>query len=313
MSEVLVLIEHSEGNIKKVSLELLAMAAGIGEPSAVFVGPGADAAIATLGDHGAKTVYVADGQAFLDHVVVPTVDVLAKLVAEKSPAAVLIPSSADGKEIAGRLAVAIDSGVITDAVAVSADVVATQNVFGGATIVHSRVSKGTPVITVRTNSIAPVQSGGSATRVDVAAEVSAAAGATKVVNRVSVQKSGRPDLSEAAIVVSGGRGMGSADNFKILDPLADRLGAALGASRAAVDAGYAPNDWQVGQTGKIVAPQLYVAIGISGAIQHLAGMKDSKVIVAVNKDEEAPIFGVADYGLVGDLFQAVPEIVQELG
>ena len=194
MSEVLVLIEHSEGNIKKVSLELLAMAAGIGEPSAVFVGPGADAALATLGDHGAKTVYVADGQAFLDHVVVPTVDVLAKLVAEKSPAAVLIPSSADGKEIAGRLAVAIDSGVITDAVAVSADVVATQNVFGGATIVHSKVSKGTPVITVRTNSIAPVQSGGSATRVDVAAEVSAAAGATKVVNRVSVQKSGRPDL-----------------------------------------------------------------------------------------------------------------------
>jgi electron transfer flavoprotein alpha subunit len=297
MSEVLVLIEHSEGNIKKVSLELLAMAAGIGEPSAVFVGPGADAALATLGDHGAKTVYVADGQAFLDHVVVPTVDVLAKLVAEKTPAAVLIPSSADGKEIAGRLAVAIDSGVITDAVAVSADVVATQNVFGGATIVHSRVSKGTPVITVRTNSIAPVQSGGSATRVDVAAEVSAAAGATKVVNRVSVQKSGRPDLSEAD------EGFAS-----VIEPLADSLGAAVGASRAATDAGWYPHQFQVGQTGKTVSPQLYVANGISGAIQHRAGMQTSKTVVVVNKDADAPIFDLADFGVVGDLHSVVPDL-----
>jgi len=309
MSEVLVLIEHSEGNIKKVSLELLAMAAGIGEPSAVFVGPGADAAIATLGDHGAKTVYVADGQAFLDHVVVPTVDVLAKLVAEKSPAAVLIPSSADGKEIAGRLAVAIDSGVITDAVAVSADVVATQNVFGGATIVHSKVSKGTPVITVRTNSITPVQSGGSATRVDVAAEVSATASATKVVNRVSVQKSGRPDLSEAAIVVSGGRGVGSDEGFaSVIEPLADSLGAAVGASRAATDAGWYPHQFQVGQTGKTVSPQLYVANGISGAIQHRAGMQTSKTVVVVNKDADAPIFDLADFGVVGDLHSVVPDL-----
>ena len=253
MAEVLVLIDHADGAIKKVSLELLAMAAGIGEPSAVFIGPGADAAIATLGDHGAKIVYVADGQAMLDHVVIPKVDVLAKLVAEKSPAAVLIPSSADGKEIAGRLAIAVDSGVITDAVAVSFDVVATQNVFGGATIVHSKVSKGTPIITVRTNSIAPVQSGGSATRVDVAADISASASATKVVNRVSVAKSGRPDLSEAAIVVSGGRGVGSDEGFtKIIEPLADALGAAVGASRAATDAGWYPHQFQVGQTGKTV-------------------------------------------------------------
>lgn len=307
MAEVLVLIDHADGAIKKVSLELLAMAAGIGEPSAVFIGPGADAAIATLGEHGAKIVYVADGQALLDHVVIPKVDVLAKLVAEKSPSAVLIPSSADGKEIAGRLAIAVDSGVITDAVAVSADVVATQNVFGGATIVHSKVSKGTPIITVRTNSIAPVQSGGSATRVDVAADISASASATKVVNRVSVAKSGRPDLSEAAIVVSGGRGVGSDEGFtKIIEPLADALGAAVGASRAATDAGWYPHQFQVGQTGKTVSPQLYLASGISGAIQHRAGMQTSKTVVVVNKDADAPIFDLADFGVVGDLHSVVP-------
>jgi len=309
MAEVLVLIDHADGTIKKVSLELLAMAAGIGEPSAVFIGPGADAAIATLGEHGAKIVYVADGQAMLDHVVIPKVDVLAKLVAEKSPAAVLIPSSADGKEIAGRLAIAVDSGVITDAVAVSADVIATQNVFGGATIVHSKVSKGTPIITVRTNSIAPVQSGGSATRVDVAAEISASASATKVVNRVSVAKSGRPDLSEAAIVVSGGRGVGSDEGFtKIIEPLADALGAAVGASRAATDAGWYPHQFQVGQTGKTVSPQLYLASGISGAIQHRAGMQTSKTVVVVNKDADAPIFDLADFGVVGDLHSVVPDL-----
>jgi electron transfer flavoprotein alpha subunit len=223
--------------------------------------------------------------------------------------AVLIPSSADGKEIAGRLAIAVDSGVITDAVAVSADVIATQNVFGGATIVHSKVSKGTPIITVRTNSIAPVQSGGTATRVDVAAEISASASATKVVNRVSVAKSGRPDLSEAAIVVSGGRGVGSDEGFtKIIEPLADALGAAVGASRAATDAGWYPHQFQVGQTGKTVSPQLYLASGISGAIQHRAGMQTSKTVVVVNKDADAPIFDLADFGVVGDLHSVVPDL-----
>jgi electron transfer flavoprotein alpha subunit len=309
MSEVLVLIDHSNGAIKKVSLELLAMAAGVGEPSAVFIGPGADSALPILGDHGAKIVYVVERQEMLDHLVIPKVDVLVKLVAEKSPVAVLIPSSADGKEIAGRLAIAVDSGVITDAVAVSADVVATQNVFGGATIVHSKVSKGTPIITVRTNSIAPVQSGGSATRVDVAADISASASATKVVNRVSVAKSGRPDLSEAAIVVSGGRGVGSEEGFaKVIEPLADALGAAVGASRAATDAGWYPHQFQVGQTGKTVSPQLYLASGISGAIQHRAGMQTSKTVVVVNKDADAPIFDLADFGVVGDLNSVVPDL-----
>lgn len=309
MSEVLVLIDHTDGAIKKVSLELLAMAAGIGEPSAVFIGPGAQSALPTLGDHGAKIVYVVERQEMLDHLVIPKVDVLAKLVAQKSPVAVLIPSSADGKEIAGRLAIAVDSGVITDAVAVSADVVATQNVFGGATIVHSKVSKGTPIITVRTNSIAPVQSGGSATRVDVAADISASASATKVVNRVSVAKSGRPDLSEAAIVVSGGRGVGSEEGFaKVIEPLADALGAAVGASRAATDAGWYPHQFQVGQTGKTVSPQLYLASGISGAIQHRAGMQTSKTVVVVNKDADAPIFDLADFGVVGDLNTVVPDL-----
>jgi electron transfer flavoprotein alpha subunit len=309
MSEVLVLVEHTAGEVKKVSLELLAMAAGIGEPSAVVLGPGADAAVATLGDHGAKTVFVSTDLAFVDHVVVPTVDVLAKLVAEKSPAAVLIPSSADGKEIAGRLAIATDSGVITDAVAVSSDAIATQNVFGGATIVHSKVSKGTPIITVRTNSIAPVQSGGTASRVDVDVDLTALASATKVTNRVSVEKSGRPDLSEAAIVVSGGRGVGSDEGFKtVIEPLADALGAAVGASRAATDAGWYPHQFQVGQTGKTVSPQLYIANGISGAIQHRAGMQTSKTVVVVNKDADAPIFDLADFGVVGDLHSVVPDL-----
>ena len=309
MSEVLVLIEHSQGKIKKVSLELLAMATGVGEPSAVFVGPGADDALATLGDHGAKSVYVADAQTYLDHVVVPTVEILTKLVLEKSPSAVLIPSTADGKEIAGRLAVAIDSGVITDAVAISADLVATQNVFGGATIVHSTITRGIPIITVRTNSIAPVQSGGTASRVDVTVEVSTVASSTKVVNRVSVEKSGRPDLSEAAVVVSGGRGVGSDEGFtNLIEPLADSLGAAVGASRAATDAGWYPHQFQVGQTGKTVSPQLYIANGISGAIQHRAGMQTSKTVVVVNKDADAPIFDLADFGVVGDLNSVVPDL-----
>ena len=309
MSEVLVLIEHSQGKIKKVSLELLAMATGVGEPSAVFVGPGADDALATLGDHGAKIVYVADAQTYLDHVVVPTVEILTKLVLEKSPSAVLIPSTADGKEIAGRLAVAIDSGVITDAVAISADLVATQNVFGGATIVHSTITRGIPIITVRTNSIAPVQSGGTASRVDVTVEVSTVASSTKVVNRVSVEKSGRPDLSEAAVVVSGGRGVGSDEGFtNLIEPLADSLGAAVGASRAATDAGWYPHQFQVGQTGKTVSPQLYIANGISGAIQHRAGMQTSKTVVVVNKDADAPIFDLADFGVVGDLNSVVPDL-----
>ncbi len=313
MSEVLVLIEHSGSDVKKVSLELLAIAAGLGEPSAVVVGPGAGDCVAILGEHGAQTVYVADAADMVDYVVAPTAELLAQLVSEKSPTAVLIPSSAEGKEVAGRLAVATNSGVITDAVAVAADGTATQNVFGGATIVQSKVSSGTPIITIRTNSTAPFVTGGSATRVDVTVALSDVAKSAKVTNRVSVEKSGRPDLSEAAIVVSGGRGVGSDEGFAtIIEPLADALGAAVGASRAATDAGWYPHQFQVGQTGKTVSPQLYIANGISGAIQHRAGMQTSKAVIVVNKDADAPIFDLADFGVVGDLNTVIPDLTARI-
>jgi len=311
MSDVLVLIEHSAGEVKKVSLELLAMAAKVGTPVAVALGPGADSTVSVLGEHGAKKVYVDVSEIYVTEVVVPTVTALAQLVTELSPVAVLVPSSADSKEVAGRLALVCNSGVLTDASDIEADGTVTQNIFGGATIVKSKVTTGTPIVTVRPNSIAPVVSGGNAEVISLT--VSHPTGNTKVTDRVAVQKSGRPDLSEAAIVVSGGRGVASEDGFKtIIEPLADALGAAVGASRAATDAGWYPHQFQVGQTGKTVSPQLYVASGISGAIQHRAGMQTSKTVVVVNKDPEAPIFDLADFGVVGDLNNVLPDLTTRI-
>jgi electron transfer flavoprotein alpha subunit len=313
MGEVLVLVEQVDGSVKKVTTELLTLARRLGEPSAVWVGPGLDdAALAVLGEFGATTVYVAGDDALAKHPVAPTAEVLAQLVAEKSPVAVLVPSTADGKEAAGRLAVKTDSGVITDAVDVSADLVATQSVFGGSTIVHSKVTHGTPIITVRGNSIAPEAAAVTPARVDVSVALSDAATKATITGSTVAAKGGRPELTEAAIVVSGGRGVGSADGFAVIEALADSLGAAVGASRAATDAGWYPHQYQVGQTGKTVSPQLYIANGISGAIQHRAGMQTSKTIVVVNKDPEAPIFELADYGVVGDLFQVVPQLTEEI-
>ena len=311
MSDVLVLVEHSNGEVKKVSLELLAMAAKVGNPVAVALGPNAEATVSVLGEHGATKVYVDSSDVYVNQVVVPTVSALAKLVADLAPAAVLVASSADGKETAGRLAIACNSGVLTDASDISADGSVTQNIFGGATIVTSKVTKGTPIVTVRPNSIAPVTTGGSAELVNLS--VDHAPANTSVTNRVAVEKSGRPDLSEAAIVVSGGRGVASEEGFKnIIEPLADVLGAAVGASRAATDAGWYPHQFQVGQTGKTVSPQLYVASGISGAIQHRAGMQTSKTVVVVNKDAEAPIFDLADFGVVGDLNDVLPDLTTRI-
>lgn len=314
MSEILVLVEHSEGTVKKVTLELLTLARSLGTPSAVWLGAGADAAaLATLGEYGAETVYVADSADLDDFLVAPKAEVLASLIADKAPAAVLIASTADGKEIAGRVAIKADSGVITDAVGVAADLTATQSVFGGSTVVKSKVTKGTPIITVRPNSTAPEAAPAAGTRADVAATVSDAAKSAKVTGRTVAQRGGRPDLAEAAIVVSGGRGVGGAEGFGVVEALADTLGAAVGASRAATDAGWYPHQFQVGQTGKTVSPQLYIANGISGAIQHRAGMQTSKTIVVVNKDPEAPIFELADFGVVGDLFTVVPQLTEEIG
>jgi electron transfer flavoprotein alpha subunit len=313
MGEVLVLVEQQDGVVKKVTSELLTLARSLGTPSAVWVGPGFnDAASAALAEFGAATVYVAGEASLADHPVAPKAEVLAQLVAEKAPAAVLVASTADGKEAAGRLAVRTNSGVITDAVAVSADLVATQSVFGGSTVVHSKVTSGTPIFTVRPNSVAPEASAGAAARVDVTVALSPAATKAKVTGRTAAVKGGRPELTEAAIVVSGGRGVGSAEGFGVIEGLADALHAAVGASRAATDAGWYPHQYQVGQTGKTVSPQLYIANGISGAIQHRAGMQTSKTIVVVNKDPEAPIFELADYAVVGDLFQVVPQLTEEI-
>jgi electron transfer flavoprotein alpha subunit len=312
MAEVLVLVEHVDGTPKKVTLELLTLARSLGEPSAVFVGAGYDNAKAALAEHGAQKVYIA-GDAELDsYVVAPKAEVLAQLVESSSPAAVLIASSPEGKEIAARLAVKVDSGLITDAVGLSDGFVADQSIFGGAYTVKSSVTRGTPVITVRPNSTPPEASPAQPAEEQVTVSLSDSATKAKILESVSEKKGGRPELTEASIVVSGGRGMGGGENFALIEKLADSLGAAVGASRAATDAGWYPHQNQVGQTGKTVSPQLYVAVGISGAIQHRAGMQTSKTIVAINKDPEAPIFELVDFGVVGDLFDVVPQLTEEV-
>ena len=315
MAEVLVLAEHDGGTVKKVTLELLTAARGLGSPSAVWTGPGADAAVARLAEYGAEKIYVADSPDFGDYVVAPAAELLARLVASAGPAAVLIAGTAEGKEIAGRLAVKTGSGVLTDAVSVTAGdggPVAEQPNFGGSITVRSSVRAGTPVIAVRPNAVTPEPAAGAGAVEPVEFAASDAARGARVTGHVVAEKGDRPDLTEAQIVVSGGRGTGSAEGFAIIEKLADALGAAVGASRAVTDAGWYPHQFQVGQTGKTVSPQLYVAVGISGAIQHRAGMQTSKTIIAINKDAEAPIFEVADYGVVGDLFTVVPQLLDDI-
>ena len=317
MAEVLVLAEHTaDGEVKKVTLELLTAARRLGEPSVVWTGPGADAAQPRLAEYGAAKVYVSDSPDFAGYVVAPAAELLASLVASASPVAVLIAGTTEGKEIAGRLAVKTGSGVLTDAVDVTeagGTPVGEHANFGGAVVVHATVKTGTPIIAVRPNSVAAEPSPAAAAVEAVTFTASDAAKTAKITEHVVAEASERPELSEASIVVSGGRGTGSADGFGIIEQLADSLGAAVGASRAVVDAGWYPHAFQVGQTGKTVSPQLYMAVGISGAIQHRAGMQTSKTIVAVNKDAEAPIFEIADFGVVGDLFTVVPQLIEEIG
>ncbi len=306
---VLVIAEHDNAQLKGATNNVVTAAAKIGGDIHVLVAGQNVAAVAEQAAKiaGVSKVLVADGASLAD--------ALAENVAEQVLAVaagyshILFPATASGKNVSPRVAARLDVGQISDITSVESADTFQRPIYAGNAIATVQSADAVKVITVRTTGFDAAANSGSAAVESVAAV--AAAPTSKFVGR-EVAKSDRPELAGARVVVSGGRGMGSAENFKILDPLADKLGAALGASRAAVDAGYAPNDWQVGQTGKIVAPQLYVAIGISGAIQHLAGMKDSKVIVAVNKDAEAPIFGVADYGLVADLFQAVPEMVTAL-
>ncbi|GAA4636154.1 electron transfer flavoprotein subunit alpha/FixB family protein [Actinoallomurus vinaceus] len=312
MAEILVLVDHVDGEVKKVTFELLTLARRHGDAAAVWVGPGYEGAKDKLAEYGAAKVYVAADEELTSYVVAPKAELLAQLVADRSPAAVLVAATGEGKEIAGRLAVKIDSGVLTDVVDVADGFVGEHSIFGGAIVSHAKVSKGTPIIAVRPNSTAPEAAPSSPAEEQVSVTLSDAAKAAKVVEKVVQEKGERPELTEAAIVVSGGRGVGGADNFKLIEELADSLGAAVGASRAATDAGWYPHTFQVGQTGKTVSPQLYIAVGISGAIQHRAGMQTSKTIVAINKDPEAPIFELVDYGIVGDLFQVAPQLTEEI-
>jgi electron transfer flavoprotein alpha subunit len=314
MAEILVLAEHDGGTVKKVTTELLTLARAHGEPSVVWTGDGAEAGQARLAEFGAAKVYVADSPDYADYVVAPKAELLAHLVAAKAPAAVLVAATSEGREVAGRLAVKTSSGVLTDVTGIAGGLVGEQSIFGGAITVQSRVRAGTPIFAVRPNAITPEAATAGAAEIEpVSVAVSEDAKTARVTGKVVAERGERPELTEASIVVSGGRGLGSGEHFALIEQLADSLGAAVGASRAATDAGWYPHQFQVGQTGKTVSPQLYVAIGISGAIQHRAGMQTSKTIMVVNKDREAPIFELADFGVVGDLFKVVPQLVEEIG
>jgi electron transfer flavoprotein alpha subunit len=310
MAEILVLVDHVDGEVRKTTTELLTIARRAGEPAAVFLGAGYEAAKETLAEYGATKVYVVDAPEFADYLVAPKAEALAQIAQAASPAAVLIGSSPEGTEIAARLAIKLESGIITDAVDVAADLTTTQAVFAGGYTVTARVSHGTPIITVKPNSATPEPAAANPGEEKVAVTISDAAKAARIVDRQPREATGRPELAEASIVVSGGRG--TAGDFGPVEALADALGGAVGASRAAVDSGWYPHAYQVGQTGHTVSPQLYVAAGISGAIQHRAGMQTSKTIVVVNKDPEAPIFAMADFGVVGDLHEVLPKATEEI-
>ena len=306
----LVIAEHDHRPLKPATLNTVAAAAACGAEVHVLVAGHdcADAAAAAARAAGVAKVLCADAPHLADQL---GENLAAQIVALSSGYShILAPATASGKNVMPRVAALLDVMQISDIIRVDAPDTFERPIYAGNAIATVQSADAIKVITVRTTGFDAVAADGGSAAVEAVAAV-ADTGLSRLLGREQT-KSERPELSGAKIVVSGGRGLGSKENFDaVMTPLADKLGAALGASRAAVDAGYAPNDWQVGQTGKIVAPQLYVAVGISGAIQHLAGMKDSKVIVAINKDEEAPIFGVADYGLVADLFSAVPELIRQ--
>ena len=306
MSDVVVVVDHLNGAVTKPTLELLTLARRLGDPVAVVFGPGAEAAAAELGAYGAVRVLSITHPAVTDFLVAPKAESLAQVAGSLQPAAVLISSTIEGKEIAGRLAVKLDSGLITDAVDIATDGTAIKSVFAGNFLVRATVTQGIPVITVKPNAVAPEPAAAPGQVQPYEVSISESAKGARIVRTEPKPASGRPELSEAAIVVSGGRGTGG--NFAEVEELADSLHAAVGASRAAVDSGWYPHAYQVGQTGKTVSPQLYLAAGISGAIQHRAGMQTSKSIVAVNKDPEAPIFALADLGVVGDLHVVLPAV-----
>lgn len=306
---ILVIAEHDNQELHVSTLNTVTAATQMGDDVHVLVaGHGAaEVAAQAAKMNGVAKVLHADADQYKDAVAGELTSLVVGLASDYSH--ILAGSSTTGKDVMPRVAALLDSAQVSDIIAVESADTFKRPIYAGNAIATVQNSDSIKVVTVRTTGFDAAETTGSAEVVSV--DVGAPDGKVKVVGR-ELTVSERPDLGAASIVVSGGRGVGSAENFKIIEGLADKLGAAVGASRAAVDAGYVPNDYQVGQTGKVVAPELYIAVGISGAIQHLAGMKDSKVIVAINKDEEAPIFQVADYGLVADLFEAVPELVAAL-
>ena len=310
MSEVLIVAEHVDSHVSKPALELLTLARRLGEPVAVVFGDTSETIAKELGEYGAVRVLTVTDPAMDDYLVAPQAEALAQIAQTIQPAAILITSTPEGKEIAGRLAVKLGSGLITDATDIAADGSTTQSVFAGNWTVTASVTHGAPVITVKPNAITPEAAPTEATTEPIDVTISDAAKTARIVSREPKKSSGRPELTEAAVVVSGGRGTGG--DFAAVEELADVLGGAVGASRAAVDAGWYPYAYQIGQTGKTVSPQLYIAVGISGAIQHRAGMQTSKAIVAVNKDSEAPIFAIADLGIVGDLHRVLPAVIEAI-
>jgi len=316
---VLVVAETPDGSVRKPEQELLTLARRLGEPAVIALGVGAAQAAEALGYFGASHVYVADDPLLDGYTAVPKVEAIrhvAAILAERGGLiAVLLAATPEGKELAGRLAVKLDGGVIADAtdLALSPElgtVLTTQSVFGGSFTVQATVVRGPAIVAVKANAVTPEPSPATPQVETLALEFSDLATTARVIARTERPPSGRPELTDATVVVSGGRGLGGPEHFSLLEHLADQLGGAVGASRAAVDAGWYPHQLQVGQTGKTVSPQLYLAVGISGAIQHRAGMQTSKTIVAVNKDPEAPIFELADFGVIGDLFTVIPQLTE---
>ncbi|GAB3951718.1 electron transfer flavoprotein subunit alpha/FixB family protein [Kribbella albertanoniae] len=310
MSNVLVLVDHTAGVVRKTTAELLTIARRLGEPVAVFIGDGVQDALPALGQYGATKVIALTNPELSQYLVSPKAEALQQVAAKIEPSAILISSNAEGKEIAARLAVKLESGLITDAVDVQEGPVTTQSVFAGNFTVKSKITKGIAVITVKPNAATPEAAETSPEVEEFDVTISDAAKTARITESKPRAATGRPELTEAAIIVSGGRGTGG--DFAPVEAFADSLGAAVGASRAAVDSGWYPHAYQVGQTGKTVSPQLYVAAGISGAIQHRAGMQTSKTIVAINKDNEAPIFELVDFGVVGDLHKVLPAATEEV-
>ncbi|PRY58301.1 electron transfer flavoprotein subunit alpha/FixB family protein [Glycomyces artemisiae] len=305
MTDILVYVPNSG----KHAAEVLTLARSLGDVSAIAFD---DAAASLAGEYGAAKVYRVEAPGADDYFVDPKATVLTDLARNANPDFFLLPSTDEGKALAARVAVALDNGLMTDVSGLDADGTASQDAFAGATILKSKSTKGFTLATVKSGSTEPTPAPGSPAVETVNAVVAEADQRVKIAQRVDEPAGDRPALAEARVVVSGGRGVGSAEDFALIERVADALGGAVGASRAATDAGYYPHKFQVGQTGTTVSPQLYLAAGISGAIQHRAGMQTSRVIVAVNKDADAPIFGMADFGVVGDLFQVLPQALEEI-